>query len=301
MSGCKLCPRECGIDREKEVGFCQAREELVIARASLHEWEEPCISIGKGSGTIFFSYCNMKCIYCQNYEISTKNYGFSVSVERFAHICLELQEAGACNINLVTPTHFVDKIIEGLALAKKKGLTIPIVYNTSGYERVETIQKLAGFIDVYLPDFKYYDDEYARKYSSCSNYFWYASRAIQQMYRQVGKPVFDSNGLMIKGVLVRHLMLPGLDEDSKKIIQYLYDTYGDKIYISIMNQYTPVRVFQDENLNRTISKEEYNQMIDFAYEIGIRNCFVQDDETQSESFIPKFDGRGVVDCDVDLE
>lgn len=295
MSHCNLCPRKCNIDRSRELGFCRANDKMKIARASLHFWEEPCLSGDNGSGTIFFSHCNMKCIFCQNYDISVKNFGYEVSVEKFANICLNLQEQGANNINLVTPTHYIDKIREGLLLAKKKGLNIPIVYNSSGYDSVEGLKKLEGFIDIYLPDLKYYDDKYAMIYSGCKDYFMYASKAIYEMYRQVGKPIFDSNGIMKKGVIVRHLMLPGLSDDSKKIIKYLYDTYKDNIYISIMNQYTPIRELKYNNLNRKITKKEYNDMIDYAYDLGIRNCFVQDDDTQSESFVPIFDGRGVIE------
>ncbi len=291
---CNICPRKCNVDRNKIYGFCEALEDLKIARASIHMWEEPCISGCNGSGTIFFSHCNMKCIFCQNYDISTRNIGYIVSVSRFAEICLELQDLGANNINLVTPTHYVDKIIVGVKLAKKKGLKIPIVYNTSGYENVDTIKKLDGIVDIYLPDLKYYSDEYAIKYSRSAKYFEYATKAIDQMYKQVGKNIFDENGMMTKGVLVRHLMLPGLADDSKKIIKYLYDTYKDNIYFSIMNQYTPIRKLEYDNLNRKITKEEYENMIDYAYDLGIRNCFVQDEETQSESFIPIFDGRGVL-------
>jgi len=294
MSGCRLCPRGCNIDRNNGVGFCQASEEMMLARASLHYWEEPCLSGDRGSGTIFFSYCNMKCIFCQNYDISTKNFGYKVSVKRFADICLELQNKGALNINLVTPSHYVDKIREGLIIAKDKGLKIPVIYNTSGYDLVDSLKKLEGLIDIYLPDLKYYDDEYAVKYSSCSNYFSYASKAIEEMYRQVGRPIFDNDGIMKKGVIVRHLMLPGLGEDSKKIISYLYNQYGDNIYMSIMNQYTPIRKLEYDNLNRKLTKKEYDSIIDFAYDLGIRNCFVQEDDTDNESFIPIFDGRGII-------
>ena len=292
--GCIMCPRKCNVNRKNELGFCGALDEIVLARASLHYWEEPCLSGNNGSGTIFFSHCNMKCIFCQNYDISTKNFGYKVSVERFADICLELQEQGALNINLVTPSHYIDKIKEGLILARDKGLNIPIIYNTGSYDSVDSLRKLEGIIDIYLPDLKFYDDYYAVRYSSCHNYFKYASLAIYEMYRQVGNPIFDKNGIMKKGVIVRHLMLPGLFEDSKKIITYLYREYGDNIYMSIMNQYTPVRKLEYENLNRKLSLKEYDKMIDYAYDLGIRNCFVQEDDTQSESFIPIFDGRGII-------
>ena len=286
---CNLCPRNCNVDRENgEFGYCGASNELVIARYSLHMWEEPVISGESGSGTIFFSYCNMRCCYCQNYEISEFHKGRIVSVEEFSDICLELQEKGANNINLVTPTHFVDKIIKGLKLARRKGLVIPVVYNSSGYENVETINVLDGLVDIYLPDLKYYDDSYAFKYSKARDYFEYASSAILEMVRQVGSVEIDDNGMMKKGVVVRHLLLPGMLEDSKRIIKYLYDTFGDKIIISIMNQYTPVRELEYDELNNRVSDCEYDELINYAYDLGVRNAFIQEGETQKASFIPDF-------------
>ena len=286
---CNLCPRMCDVDREKgEVGYCGAPYDMVIARYSLHMWEEPVISGEAGSGTIFFSYCNMRCCFCQNYEISELHKGNLVSIEEFSDICLELQERGANNINLVTPTHYVDKIIEGLKIARKKGLVIPVVYNSSGYENVETIRKLEGLVDIYLPDFKYYDDIYSLKYSKAKNYFECASSAINEMVRQVNSVEIDDNGIMKKGVIVRHLLLPGMLEDSKKIIKYLYDTFGDKIIISIMNQYTPVRELDYDELNKSVSDHEYDELIDYAYDLGVRNAFIQEGETQKASFIPDF-------------
>lgn len=277
------------MDREKgEVGYCGAPYDMVIARYSLHMWEEPVISGEAGSGTIFFSYCNMRCCFCQNYEISELHKGNLVSIEEFSDICLELQERGANNINLVTPTHYVDKIIEGLKIARKKGLVIPVVYNSSGYENVETIRKLEGLVDIYLPDFKYYDDIYSLKYSKAKNYFECASSAINEMVRQVNSVEIDDNGIMKKGVIVRHLLLPGMLKDSKKIIKYLYDTFGDKIIISIMNQYTPVRELDYDELNKSVSDHEYDELIDYAYDLGVRNAFIQEGETQKASFIPDF-------------
>lgn len=287
---CELCPRKCFVNRNcGEVGYCKASNKIVIAKYYLHQWEEPCITGKNGSGTIFFSYCNLRCLFCQNYQISTLNYGKEISVDRFKEICLELQKMGATNINLVTPTHFVPLIIEGIRLAKKEGLIIPIVYNSSGYENVDTIKMLDGIVDVYMPDFKYYSDEYATMYSKCNNYFEYASLALQEMVRQKGSCIFDKYGNMISGVLVRHLLLPRMEEDSKKILKYLHDSYGDKIYISIMNQYTPVRKCEYTALNEKISPEVYENVIDYAWDIGIRNAFVQEEGTQSESFIPDFD------------
>ena len=293
FDSCILCPHNCRVNRNKgERGFCQAGNELVMAKAYLHKWEEPCLSGDVGSGTIFFSYCNMKCLFCQNYEISSLNVGKDVTIERFIEICLELQDKGALNINLVTPTHFVPLIAKGLREAKKRGLVIPIVYNTSAYEKVETLKMLDGLVDIYLPDLKYYSDEYAIKYSKVPHYFEYASKAIDEMYRQVGKPMIRK-GVMQKGVIVRHLMLPGMIEDSKKIVTYLYSKYGDNIYMSLMNQYTPIKKICYEELNHRVSDSEYDELINYAYDLGVRKAFIQEGETQCESFIPHFDMEGI--------
>ena len=287
---CNLCPRNCNVDREKrELGYCMAPNKMVIARYSLHLWEEPIISGEKGSGTIFFSYCNMRCCFCQNYEISELHKGRVVSIEEFSDICLELQDSGASNINLVTPTHYVHLIVEGLRLAKERGLNIPIVYNSSGYENVETIRLLDGLVDIYLPDLKYYDNSLGSKYSKCNNYFKYASQAIDEMFKQVGNVEIDDNGMMKKGIIVRHLLLPGALDDSKKIIKYLYDKYKDDIIISIMNQYTPVRKLEYDELNHKVSDSDYDELIDYAYDLGVRNAFIQEGGTQVSSFIPDFD------------
>lgn len=289
LERCNLCPRNCSVDRRKNVGICGMKDKMVIARASLHMWEEPCISGETGSGTIFFSGCNLKCIFCQNREISTKLVGKEVTIEEFSKICLTLQRKGASNINLVTPTHFVPLIIEGIKLAKKNGLEIPIVYNTSSYETKETIQMLDGTIDIYLPDLKYYEDTYAIKYSHAPNYFKVATEAIAEMRKQVGKPKFDENGLMRKGVIVRHLMMPELKNDTKKILTYLYQTYQDDIFISIMNQYTPIRHFKKYlELNQKISDCDYDEVVNYALDLGIKNAFIQEGDTASESFIPDF-------------
>ena len=287
---CNLCPRRCNVDRALgEVGFCGAGNEMVIARYSLHMWEEPVISGDTGSGTIFFSYCNMRCCFCQNYEISELHKGKVISIDEFCDICLELQERGACNINLVTPTHYVDLIVCGLKMAKEKGLVIPVVYNSSGYENVDTIKLLDKMVDIYLPDLKYYDNKLGEKYSNVKDYFFHASKAIEEMYKQVGRFKLDDNGMMISGVIVRHLLLPGNLEDSKRIIKYLYETYQDNIIISIMNQYTPIRELKYKELNRKVTTQEYDDLIDYAYDLGVRNAFVQEDGTQMESFIPDFD------------
>ena len=289
---CNLCPRSCLIDRTKKPGICGVKDKLVVARAALHYWEEPPISGNTGSGTIFFTGCNLKCIFCQNYDISTKLIGQEISVEDFSNICLNLEKQGANNINLVTPTPHVPLIIEGIKLAKEKGLNIPIVYNTSGYETVKTIKLLNGIVDIYLPDLKYYNDEYAIKYSHVKDYFKYASSALAEMYKQVGKPKFNKDGIMQKGIIVRHMMLPGLLEDSKKIIKYLYDNYQDNIYISIMNQYTPIKTFNRfTNLNNKVTDQEYDKLINYAIDLGIKKAFIQEGETQSESFIPDFSNQ----------
>ena len=290
---CNLCPRECSVNRNnKELGYCRASNKLKIGGYHLHMWEEPIISGKNGSGTIFFSYCNLRCIYCQNYDISIYDNGKEITIDRFANICLELQDMGAENINLVTPSHYIPLIREGLMMAKDKGLNIPIVYNTSGYEKVDSLRLLDGLIDIYLPDFKYYDDNLG-KYSNVNNYFEIADKAIQEMYRQVGSPIIKK-GIMRRGIIVRHLVLPHHSDDSKKVVKYLYDKYGDNIYLSIMNQYTPVRRCKYLELNDRVSEKEYDNVIDYAYDIGIRKCFVQDSESQSESFIPVFKGDSFI-------
>lgn len=291
LKSCTLCPRNCKVNRYEQFGYCKAPGKLKLALASLHNWEEPCISGDFGSGTIFFSNCNMGCVYCQNYKISS-GYGKMITVKRFAQICIELQNKKAHNINLVTPTPYVPLIIKGIREAKGLGLYIPIVYNTSSYENVETIKMLNKTVDIYLADLKYYEDKYAVKYSNTSNYFEYATKAIEEMYNQVGTPIIK-NGLMKKGVIVRILLLPGLLEDAKKIIKYLYDKYRDDIFISIMNQYTPVRKLKFEELNNKVSEESYNELINYACDLGITNAFIQEGETQLESFIPNFNKQGI--------
>ena len=288
---CMLCPRNCQVNRYIETGYCKAKAKIKVALASVHMWEEPCISGENGSGTIFFSHCNMGCIYCQNYKIS-KGYGKEISVKRFKEICLELQSKNVNNINLVTPTHYTPLIKKGLLKAKEEGLTIPIVYNTSGYEDVFTIKCLKNTVDIYLTDLKYFDDSYGIKYSNVKNYFKIATNAIEEMFNQVGKPDFKDN-VMIKGLIVRVLLLPGLVEDAKKIIKYLYEKYKDDIFISIMNQYTPVRKTEFQELNRSVTPLEYEELINYAYDLGVRNAFVQEGDTVSESFIPKFDKESV--------
>lgn len=295
MEECTICPRNCGVDRTKgKKGYCRETDKLVVARASLHMWEEPCISGTNGSGTVFFSGCTLGCVYCQNYSISKGKSGKEITVERLAEIFLELQSKGAHNINLVTPTHFVPQIIDALDTSRNKGLHIPIVYNSSGYEKVETIKMLDGHISIYLPDLKYMDKSIAKKYSNCEDYFKHASKAIEEMVKQTGEIKFDENGMAVKGVIVRHMTLPGYLEDSKNIIRYLHETFEDKIYMSIMNQYTPVpNVTKYPEINRKIRNDEYDELVDYAVSIGVENGFIQEGETALESFIPDFDCEGV--------
>ncbi|SHO52519.1 4Fe-4S cluster-binding domain-containing protein [Anaerocolumna xylanovorans] len=291
---CTLCPRNCHISRlDGKVGYCRAGAEITAARAALHHWEEPCISGRKGSGTVFFSGCSLGCVYCQNYDISRNLAGKIITTDRLAEIFLELQEQKAHNINLVTPGHYVPSIIKAIGRAKEGGLHIPVVYNSSGYESVETVKMLEGVVDIYLPDFKYYGQEMAYRYSGCRDYFEAASQALEEMVRQTGEAVFEEE-IMRKGVIVRHLLLPGGLADSKKIIKYLYETYKDTIYISIMNQYTPLeQVKEYPEINRKVTEKEYEALVDYALELGVENGFIQEGETASESFIPAFDYRGI--------
>lgn len=287
---CDLCPRRCSIDRENnEIGYCKADNKIKIARNALHYWEEPPISGTRGSGAVFFTYCNLRCVFCQNYEISKNHVGRYVSVSELSDIFLDLQNQGAHNINLVTPTHYSNLIAKAIEKAKISGLNIPIVYNCGGYESQEAIKRLDGLIDIYLPDMKYYNDKYAIKYSNAKDYFKHCSLAISEMFSQTGKSVLDGEGIMKKGVIVRHLMLPGLLFDSKKIIDYLYKTYQNDIYISIMRQYTPMPYIDGyDELNKTISQRYYDALTDYAAELGVKNAFVQDGEAIGESFIPIF-------------
>ncbi|MBE7066477.1 MAG: radical SAM protein [Ruminococcaceae bacterium] len=291
---CNLCPRKCNVDRSIQQGYCRVGDTLKVSRAAKHMWEEPCISGTEGSGTVFFSGCNLACVYCQNAEISRGHAGKEISVDRLSEIFIELQNAGCHNINLVTPTHYVDLICRALDIARKAGLKIPVVYNCGGYESVETLRKLKGYIDVYMPDFKYFDNKLALKYSKCPDYAGLAMAAIEEMFSQVGEPVFDNNGMMLRGLIVRHMILPSCSEDSKCVIKYLYDTYGDSIYISLMSQYTPMRQFDEfPELNRRIYSKEYNRVVDYAIELGIENAFIQEGKASVKSFIPQFDNSGV--------
>ncbi len=295
LYNCMLCPRNCGINRVNgQVGFCKSRYGIKVARVSLHHWEEPCLSGEYGSGTVFFSECNLKCVFCQNHSISHEGVGKEITVERLSDIFIEQQIRGAHNINLVTPTHYVPQIIEAIKMAKNNGLRLPIVYNSNGYENTDTIKALEGYIDVYLPDIKYYDDKYSIKYSNAPNYFITAGKAIKEMFSQVGKPQFDEHGMLVRGIIIRHLMLPGLLFDSKKIIDYIWNTFGDSVYISLMNQYTPVNNLDKyQEINKPLNQKHYESLIQHCLSIGVKNAFIQEEGTVSESFIPDFDLRGV--------
>lgn len=288
LKNCYLCPHKCGVNRYIEKGFCGATNRVRIAYYSLHMWEEPIISGDNGSGTVFFSNCNMRCLYCQNHQISLDGYGKDISNKKLGEIFLDLQKQGANNINLVTPTPYVPQIASVLHKIKNKELKIPVVYNTSSYENVGTIIMMRNLVDIYLADLKYFDDSLGVKYSNCDNYFETATMVIDEMFRQVGTPVID-NGLLKRGLIVRVLILPGHVHDAKEIIYYLYTTYHDDIFISIMNQYTPVLSCKYDNLNRKITEDEYDEVINYALTIGVNNAFIQEGNTAEKSFIPKFD------------
>lgn len=268
-----------------------------VARAALHMWEEPCISGKEGSGTVFFTGCNLRCVYCQNYVLSRSKIGMEITEARLAEIFLKLQDKKANNINLVTPTHFIPQIIRALQAAKTQGLCIPVVYNSSGYESFNTLKKLEGLVDIYLPDFKYWSGEKARRYSEAADYPDIAVKAIEEMTRQAGKTRFDERGIMTKGVIVRHLLLPGGLSEAKRIVRYLYETYGNQIYLSLMNQYTPLDSLNKEKfpeLTRKVRKKDYERLIHYAINLGVEYAFIQEGETAKESFIPDFTLEGVM-------
>ncbi len=300
LEACTLCPRECGVNRRAGTrGRCRVAADLKVARAALHMWEEPCISGSEGSGAVFFSGCSLGCVYCQNRDISRGQAGCLISAARLAEIFLELQSQGANNINLVTAAHYVPQVRTALIRAREQGLCVPIVYNSSGYEKPESLRLLEGLVDVYLPDFKYLDSELAARYSGAPDYPEWAKKALAEMVRQQGQPEFDSRGIMTRGVIVRHLLLPGHVREAKRVVRYLYETYGNRIYISMMNQYTPMweetrEGLPDSNLRRRVTKREYGRLLDYAAELGITNGFYQEGETAMESFIPPFDCQGVL-------
>ena len=295
LKECHLCPRNCGVDRlAGQKGFCGVDAGIMVARAALHMWEEPCISGKEGSGAVFFSGCSLGCAFCQNRTISKGQSGKVITVEHLAELFLDLQAQKANNINLVTAGHFLPQVRDALILAKEQGLTIPVVYNSSGYEKAEMLRSLEGLVDIYLPDLKYLEADLAGKYSHAKDYPEVAMKALEEMVRQVRTPEFDERGMMKKGVIVRHLLLPGHVRNSKKVLEYLYGTYGDQIYISLMNQYTPMPAMKDDpQLSRKVTDREYDRLLDHAISFGVTNCFIQEGETAKESFIPEFNGEGI--------
>lgn len=291
LENCMLCPHKCGINRiNGNKGRCKCDDKLKIALASLHMFEEPCISGTNGSGTVFFSNCNLNCVYCQNYEISQLGKGKEISIGHLAEIFLNQQEKKAHNINLVTPTMYVYQIIEAIKIAKSKGLNIPIIYNSNGYENIETIKLLDGYIDVYLPDLKYYSNEMSKKYSKIDNYFETATRAIKEMYNQVGKAKFDENGLIKRGVIIRHLVLPNHIQNSKNILKWISENMPSDVYVSVMSQYFPTyKAKNDDLINRKLTKKEYKEVFNYLYSLDLKNGYIQDLGSHEEEYVPDFD------------
>lgn len=292
---CLLCPRKCGINRSTgQTGVCGVSSEIKVARAALHYWEEPCISGKKGSGAVFFSGCSLHCVFCQNREISDGKAGKVISKERLSDIFMELAVKGANNINLVTPGQYIPDIVWAVNNAKSRGMKLPIIYNTSGYENVTELKLLEGIVDVYLPDFKYMDSTLSAMYSRAKDYPSVAKQALSEMVRQQPDVVIDdATGLIQKGVIVRQLLLPGHVNDAKAVLKYLYDTYHDHVYISMMSQFTPIALKDYPEINRTVTKREYERLVNYALEIGITNAFIQEGDVAKDSFIPAFDCEGV--------
>lgn len=290
LEKCTICPHNCGIDRTKYAGKCKSTDKIKIALYSIHNFEEPCISGKNGSGTIFFSNCNMNCIFCQNYEISQLGKGKEISIEKLADIMIEQQNRHVENINLVTPTSYALHIIEAIKLARQKGLKIPIVYNTNGYENVETLKLLEGYVDIYLPDLKYFYDDLGYKYSNVNNYFEIATEAIKEMYRQVGIPQIDENGIMKKGLMIRHLILPNQIENSKNILKWIKDNIDNNVYVSIMAQYFPTyKAKEIEGLNRKLTQKEYKEVENYLYELDLQNGYIQELGEHEEEYVPNWD------------
>ena len=284
---CTICPHNCKINRTKNPGRCKSTDKIKIALYSIHNFEEPCISGENGSGTIFFSNCNMNCVFCQNYEISQLGRGKEITIEELANIMIKQQEKNVQNINLVTPTSYALHIVEAIKIARKKGLKIPIVYNTNGYESVETLKLLEGYVDIYLPDLKYYYDDLAKKYSKVDNYFEIATKAIQEMYRQVGAPVLDDNGVMKKGLMIRHLILPNEVKNSKKVLKWVKENIDSNVYVSIMAQYFPTyKAKEIPEIARKITKEEYKKVENYLYELDLENGYIQELGEHEEEYVP---------------
>ena len=287
---CTICPHNCKINRTKNPGRCKSTDKIKIALYSIHNFEEPCISGEKGSGTVFFSNCNLNCVFCQNYEISQLGRGKEITIEELANVMIKQQERNVQNINLVTPTSYALHIVEAIKIARKKGLEIPIVYNTNGYESVETLKLLEGYVDIYLPDLKYYYDDLAKKYSKVDNYFEIATKAIQEMYRQVGTPVLDENGVMKKGLMIRHLILPNEVQNSKKVLKWIKENIDSNVYVSIMAQYFPTyKAKEIPEIARKITKEEYEKVENYLYELDLENGYIQELGEHEEEYVPTWE------------
>ena len=290
LEKCTICPHNCGINRtNNQIGRCKSKDTVKIALYSTHNFEEPCISGKKGSGTVFFSNCNMNCVFCQNYEISQQGKGKEITIEELAEIFIKQQEKDVENINLVTPTSYVPQIIESIKIARNKGLKLPIVYNTNGYEKVETLKMLEGYVDIYLPDFKYSDNELAKRLSKVDNYFEIATKALTEMYRQTGKAVFDDRGIMQKGMIIRHLVLPNHILNSRKVLKWINENMHD-VYVSVMAQYFPTYKAKNiEDINRKLTKEEYEQIENYLYRLDLENGYIQELGEHEEEYVPKWD------------
>ncbi len=288
---CEICPHKCKVNRTKnQIGRCKSKDTVKVALVSTHNYEEPCISGENGSGTVFFSNCNLNCVFCQNYEISQEGVGRETTIEELAEIFINQQKNNVENINLVTPTSYVPQIIEAIKITKENGLNIPIVYNTNGYENIETIKMLEGYVDIYLPDLKYFDNQLARKYSKIDNYFEIATKAIKEMYRQVGKAEFDERGIMKKGMIIRHLILPGQVQNSKDVLKWINDNMPKDVYLSLMAQYFPTyKAKEIKELNRKITKKEYEEVEKFLYSLNLDNGFIQELGEHEEEYVPKWD------------
>lgn len=292
---CTLCPRNCGTDRANgQLGFCRMPSIITAALASVHRWEEPPISGTRGSGTIFFSGCNLRCVFCQNHDISSDNIGREISTDRLSEIMLEQQDRGVHNINLVTGVHYIPSIAEAISKAKGLGLTIPVVYNSGGYEKAESLKLLDGLVDIYLPDIKYYSSELSAKYSNAADYFEYAIPAVTEMYRQTGKNIFDENGIMKKGVIIRHMILPSHKDDSFKVLDSIKENFGEEAYVSLLRQYTPMyRASEYKEINRRLMSAEYTRVIDHFFEIGLKNGYMQEKSSATSEYTPLFDLSGL--------
>ena len=289
MNECNICPRKCNVDRTNTFGYCRMGHKPRVSKVMLHMWEEPCISGTKGSGAVFFSGCNLRCVFCQNYKISQEEVGGEADAHRLADIFLSLESKGAHNINLVNPTHFIPAIAAAIDISRQNGLKIPFIYNTNGYEAIESLKLLDGKIQVYLPDIKYMNSEASLKYSGASDYFTVCSEAVKEMYRQVGVPKFDQCGIIIKGLIIRHLILPSLSKDSLSILNFIAENFPKDIFVSIMSQYIPYyKADRFPKINRKLTKFEYDRVLEHFYSLGMDNGYMQERESASNDFIPEF-------------